>query len=49
MDNEKRLKGIKMKKKLNIGRRSKKIIMSMAFLTVSALSFASGEDYYDYK
>ncbi|ERK52577.1 D-alanyl-D-alanine carboxypeptidase family protein [Leptotrichia sp. oral taxon 879] len=38
-----------MKKKLKIGKKSKKIVMAVAFLTVSALSFSNGEDYYDYK
>ena len=38
-----------MVKKVKIGKKSKKIIFSMAFLAVSAFSFAEGEDYNDYK
>ncbi len=45
----KRGKKIKMGKKVKIGKKSKKIIFSMAFLAVSAFSFAEGEDYHDYK
>ena len=38
-----------MGKKVKIGKKSKKILFSMAFLAVSAFSFADGEDYGDYK
>ena len=38
-----------MGKKVKIGKKSKKIIFFMAFLAVSAFSFAEGEDYHDYK
>jgi len=45
----KRGKKIKMVKKVKFGKKSKKLIFSMAFLAVSAFSFAEGEDYHDYK
>ncbi len=45
----KRGKKSKMGKKVKIGKRSKKLLFSMAFLAVSAFSFAEGEDYHDYK
>ena len=38
-----------MVKKVKFGKKSKKLIFSMAFLAVSAFSFAEGEDYHDYK
>ena len=38
-----------MRKKVKIGIKSKKIVLSMAFLAMSAFSFADGENYYDYK
>ena len=38
-----------MRKKVEIGIKSKKIVLSMAFLAMSAFSFADGENYYDYK
>ena len=46
--NKKGKKG-KMEKKVKVGKKSKKLFFSMAFLAVSAFSFAEGEDYYDYK
>ena len=36
-----------MRKKVKIG--SKKMVLSMAFLAISAFSFADGENYHDYK
>ena len=45
----KRGKKGKMRKKVKIGRKSKKLFFSMAFLAISAFSFAEGEDYLDYK
>ena len=45
----KRGKKNKMVKKVKFGKKSKKLIFSMAFLAVSAFSFAEGEDYHDYK
>ena len=38
-----------MRKKVKIGIKSKKMVLSMAFLAMSAFSFADGENYYDYK
>jgi len=38
-----------MRKKVKIGIRSKKMVLSMVFLAMSAFSFAEGEDYHDYK
>ena len=38
-----------MRKKVKIGIRSKKMVLSMVFLAMSAFSFAEGENYYDYK
>lgn len=38
-----------MRKKVKIGIKSKKIVLSMAFLAMSAFSFADGENYHDYK
>ena len=38
-----------MVKKVKIGKKSKKLFFSMAFLAISAFSFAEGEDYHDYK
>ena len=38
-----------MRKKVEIGIKSKKIVLSMAFLAMSAFSFADGENYHDYK
>ena len=36
-----------MRKKVKIGIKSKKIVLSMAFLAMSAFSFADGENYHD--
>ena len=38
-----------MRKKVKIGIRSKKMMLSMVFLAMSAFSFAEGENYHDYK
>ena len=38
-----------MRKKVKIGIKSKKMVLSMAFLAISAFSFADGENYHDYK
>ncbi|WP_314713118.1 D-alanyl-D-alanine carboxypeptidase family protein [Leptotrichia wadei] len=38
-----------MRKKVKIGIKSKKMVLSMAFLAMSAFSFADGENYHDYK
>lgn len=38
-----------MRKKVEIGIKSKKMVLSMAFLAMSAFSFADGENYHDYK
>ena len=38
-----------MRKKVKIGIRSKKMVLSMIFLAMSAFSFAEGENYHDYK
>ena len=38
-----------MRKKVKIGIKSRKMVLSMAFLAMSAFSFADGENYYDYK
>lgn len=38
-----------MRKKVKIGIRSKKMVLSMVFLAMSAFSFAEGENYHDYK
>ena len=38
-----------MRKKVKIGIRSKKMVLSMVFLAMSAFSFADGENYHDYK
>ena len=38
-----------MRKKVKIGIKSKKLMLTMAFLATSAFSFAEGENYHDYK
>ena len=38
-----------MRKKVKIGIKSRKMVLSMAFLAISAFSFADGENYHDYK
>ena len=38
-----------MRKEVKIGIKSKKMVLSMAFLAISAFSFADGENYHDYK
>ena len=38
-----------MRNKVKIGIKSKKMVLSMAFLAISAFSFADGENYHDYK
>ena len=38
-----------MRKKVKIGIKSKKMVLSMAFLAISAFSFADSENYHDYK
>ena len=38
-----------MRKKVKIGIKSRKMVLSMAFLAMSAFSFADGENYHDYK
>ena len=38
-----------MEKKIKINNKSKKLILSIAFLFTSAFSFAEGENYHDYK
>ena len=38
-----------MGKKVKINNKSKKLILSIAFLFTSAFSFAEGENYHDYK
>ncbi len=38
-----------MRKKVKIGIKSKKMVLSMAFLAISAFSFADGENYHDYR
>jgi len=38
-----------MRKKVKIGIKSKKMVLAMAFLAISAFSFADSENYHDYK
>ena len=38
-----------MRNKVKIGIKSKKMVLSMAFLAISAFSFADGENYHDYR